>query len=298
MRVHVIGNAAFDETLVVEEWPEPGASILGRMVAAGPGGKGANQAVVLARAGVATRFVAGVGADARGTAIRAALGAEPLTLDLVEIAGAATDFSLVLSGAEAENAIVTTNECAGALTPEMIRGALAEAAPGDALLVQGNLTGAATRAALAAGRARGLWTVMNPSPIRPWQRDLLALCDCVVVNTVEARTLAGGATGAGAARLFHALGVAEVILTRGADGALLSGPNGIAEAPAAAAARIADTTGAGDAFLGAALAARVRTGRLDPRALDAGARAAALTIGRRGAFAALPSEAEMAAILG
>ena len=87
MRVHVIGNAAIDEALAVEEWPTPGASILCRPLASGPGGKGLNQAVVLARAGVSARLVAGMGDDARGAAIRAAMASEPLALRLVAMPG-------------------------------------------------------------------------------------------------------------------------------------------------------------------------------------------------------------------
>ena len=296
MRVHVIGNAAFDETLAVAEWPAPGASIHGRPVASGPGGKGANQAVMLARAGVATRLVAGLGEDSRGAAIRAALAAEPLALGLLAMPGHATDFSMVLSGPDGENAIVTTTDCAGALTPSMARAALAGVEAGDLLLVQGNLTEAATRAALGAAADCGLRTVMNPSPLRPWQAALLPLCDGIFANTGEALALTGR-TGAEAATALHAAGVTDVVLTLGPAGAMLSARGKTVQVPAAPA-LVRDTTGAGDAFLGAALASSLRRGtRLDAAALAAGARAAALTVARPGAFAALPSIAEIDAIL-
>ncbi len=296
MRVHVIGNAAFDDILAVAEWPTPGASIHGRPVASGPGGKGANQAVMLARAGVATQLVAGLGEDSRGTAIRAALAAEPLTLGLLAMPEHATDFSMVLSGPDAENAIVTTTDCAGALTPAMAHAALADAETGDLLLVQGNLTEATTRAALETAADRGLRRVMNPSPLRPWQAALLPLCDCVFANTGEALALTGR-TGAEAANALHAAGVTDVVLTLGSAGAMLTGRCGIVQV-AAAPALVRDTTGAGDAFLGATLASSLLRGTgLDAMALAAGARAAALAVARPGAFAALPSIAEIAAIL-
>lgn len=296
MRVHVIGNAAVDEALAVEEWPTPGASILCRPQASGPGGKGLNQAVVLARAGVAARLVAGIGDDARGGAIRAALASEPLALGLVELPGKATDASLVLLTPDGDNCNITTTECAGALTPAGVGEALRDAASGDLLLLQGNLSEATTRAALEAAGSQGMTRVVNPSPLRPWQAGLLAACETIFVNAAEAAALAGS-EGVDAARVLHDRGVAHVVVTRGAAGALVSGPGGIAEVPAEPVA-VRDTTGAGDAFLGAALAsALLRRTMIDAAALHAGARAAAIAVSRSGAFAALPTTAELAAIM-
>jgi ribokinase len=296
MRVHVIGNAAFDEVLAVEEWPVPGASILCGPLASGPGGKGLNQAVALARAGLAVRLVAGVGDDARGAAIRAALASEPLTLGLVAMPCRATDVSIVLSAPCGDNCNITTTECAGALTPEAVRAALDEAAVGDALLVQGNLTEAATCAALDAADALGMVRVVNPSPLRPWWTELASDCEALFVNAGEARSLTGR-EGPAAARALNAAGVNEVVLTRGAEGALVSGPGGVADV-AAEPAEVRDTTAAGDAFLGGALAsAFLRGAAIDATALRVGAKAAAIAVSRAGAFAALPTVAEFAAIM-
>jgi ribokinase len=296
MRVHVIGNAVFDEALAVEEWPTPGASILCRPRASGPGGKGLNQAVALARAGMAARLVAGVGEDARAAAIRAALAGEPLALRLVVLPGRATDTSIVLSARDGDNCNITTAECAGALTPETVRAAVREAAVGDAVLVQGNLSEAATRAALEAADAGGMVRVMNPSPLRPWQAGLLAACGAIFVNAAEAAARTGR-DAVEAARALHDMGIAEVVVTRGAAGAFVSGPAGVAEVPAEPVA-VRDTTGAGDAFLGATLAsALLRRSAIDAVALRAGAKAAAIAVSRAGAFAALPTGAELAGIM-
>lgn len=296
MRAHVIGNATIDETLAVGEWPSPGASIFGTSRGWGPGGKGLNQAVVLARAGLATRLVAGIGEDARGTAIRAALATEPLAFDAIVMPERATDMSVVLSAADGDNCNITTTECAGNLAPEAARATLAAAEPGDLLVVQGNLTEDTTRAALEAAGRTGMVRAMNPSPLRDWQKHLLPLCDCLVVNEGEALALTGLA-GREAAAAFHAAGVRWTVLTRGGQGALLSGPQGTVEVPAERA-QVIDTTGAGDTFMAAALASAMGRGTMpDARALRAGARAAALTVTRRGAFAALPTAAELAAIL-
>ncbi len=296
MLAHVIGNAAFDETFAVEDWPRPGASTLARAWAAGPGGKGLNQAVVLARAGIRTRLTAAIGTDARGAEIRRSLAGEPLETNLLTVADRATDLSIILIGEDRENCVITTTDCADALSPAEARAALSLAAPGDALILQGNLGHKTTVTALCEAGARGIVRVMNPSPLRPWQRELLPLCDLLFVNADEARALTG-ITGRGAIPALRATGVSTVVLTLGREGAILSGADAWLEVPALEV-NATDTTGAGDVFLGTALAASfLRHASLDETALQAGIRAAALAVTRPGAFAALPTLGELSAIL-
>lgn len=291
MRAHVIGNVALDETFRVDDLPVPGASILGVEISRDLGGKGANQAVVLGRAGLACRLVAPVGRDARGAEIRAALAGEPVEARLVEVAGVRSDISLILMTAGGENAIVTTNEAAAGLPPGGAVATLDGAAPGDLLVLQGNLSRATTRALLAEGRARGMRTAFNPSPLRDFFADVWPMVDIAFVNEGEAAAC-GGVEG------LLARGVAAVVLTRGGQGARLIEARGTAEVPAAPA-TVVDTTGAGDSFMATALAsAALRGVAVDARALAHAARAAALTVSRPGTMRAFPTPAEMAAILG
>ena len=74
--IHVIGNAAIDTILSVERFPRPGETIVARGAVEDLGGKGANQAVVVARCGERVRLVAALGDDAAGARIRRALEAE------------------------------------------------------------------------------------------------------------------------------------------------------------------------------------------------------------------------------
>jgi ribokinase len=174
--------------------------------------------------------------------------------------------------------------------------ALETAAPGDLAVVQGNLSGPATEALLGEARRRGLTTAFNPSPLRPSFGALWPLVDIVFLNAGEAMALTGAA-GTDAAAALHALGVRDVVLTLGVDGALLSGGGRTASVPAARADPV-DTTGAGDTFMGTALAsAFLRGARLDELALFHAALASALTVSRRGALGAFPSVEEMRAIL-
>ncbi len=284
-RVFVFGNAAWDETLYLAALPAQGASVHVRRGPEGLGGKGANQAVVLSRAGVPVTLVAALGQDARGDAVASALASEALRSVLVRLS-CATDWSVVLVAGAAENAILTTREAALALSPEVLRAALAGAGPGDLCLVQGNLSVATTRAAVDAAKALGMAVAFNPSPVDPAFAGLFENVDVLFLNRNEAAAYGAIVSAAGA-----------VVETLGAEGARMSGRDGevrIAAAPTTA----IDPTGAGDAFLGAALAvARGRAWRIDCDALTAGARAAALVVGRAGAFPAMPTRDEMAAII-
>jgi ribokinase len=290
MRAHVIGNVALDETIRVDALPSPGASILGVELSRDLGGKGANQAVVLGRAGVACRLVAPVGQDARAGEIRAALAGEPVEARLLALDGLRSDISINLMAAGGENAVITTSEAASGLSPAAAVGMLADAAPGDLLVLQGNLTADTTRALLAEGRSRGLRTAFNPSPLRDFFNGLWPLVDMVFLNE-------GEASACGGVGVLRAAGVGRVVLTLGGQGARLFSAAGDEAVPAAPA-EVVETTGAGDCFLATALASAARRGvELDSRALAHGARAAALTVSRPGTLRAFPTTAELADIL-
>lgn len=291
MKAYVVGNAALDETLSIDDFPRPGASIFGASLSRDLGGKGLNQAVAMARTGLPCVFVAAVGQDARGREIADRLAREPLTPRLTQLTGVATDASTILMAAAGENAVITTREAASALSPGQAIEGLAGAAPGDLLVLQGNLSAGTTGALLREARARGMTTAMNPSPLQPYFAPLWPLVDLAFVNEGEAEALGG--TG----RLL-AQGVQSVVLTLGAAGAALitaEGQTRVSAVPCT----VRDTTGAGDCFMATALAsAALRGVALDATALTHATRAAAHTVARPGTVSAFPTEAEFADILG
>ncbi|MFC6486571.1 ribokinase [Nitratireductor sp. GCM10026969] len=296
MQAFVIGNVTVDETIAIDDWPKPGASILGAQTARDLGGKGCNQAIVMARCGVPTTLVAAIGEDFRAATIRDVLGHEPVACHLIQIDGRASDFSTILTTPDGENAIVTTTDCANHLSAAEAHAGLNEAAAGDLAILQGNLGKGTTTIALQTAREKGMVTAFNPSPLRPYFGQLWPLIDIAFVNQGEARALTG-ADEAEAARRLLAQGVRSVVVTLGANGALLVDADGAVHIPGVAC-NVIDTTGAGDTFMAVALASAVlRATALDRRAIsDAGA-AAAITVGRRGTHSAFPSAGELQAIL-
>ena len=282
----VVGNLAWDETFGVVSLPRPGASIPARALAEGPGGKGANQAVALARAlGPAgrVRLVAGIGRDARAAALRRALAAEPVEPCLIEYPDRRSDASLILCEATGENAVVTTQDCARALT-------LAEVRPhlDDGLLVlQGNLRPEVTTAILAEAGRRRLLRVLNPSPVEGIAALALALAEIIVANAAETEALGG------AAALSRQ---AVLVRTLGAEGAELWQAGQRVAAVPAPRIRLVDPTGAGDCFLGALLASMLRRSAASPGLadLEVAAWAGSVAAARKGTQAAFPDAATFA----
>ena len=294
-RAFVFGNAAIDEVFQVRTLPAPGESVLGRARHLGLGGKGANQAVALARTGVPTSLVAAVGRDWHGDAIRKALSEEPLEQRLVERADLPSDRSIIFAQEDGDNVIVTTNECAKSLTMAEARAVLAQARPGDAVLLQGNLEYDVTAALARECRGHGACLVLNPSPFDPALFDLLPLTDALFVNETEARGLTGLSRQDAVAALRRS-GVRQVVLTLGAEGSLLGSGETVAHIPACPT-DVVDVTGAGDCFEGVAVgSALLRGTELDEMALSHASRAAACTIGGLGAAQAFPTPRQISAM--
>ena len=296
MRAYVIGNVTIDETIIITELPVAGASTLGQIGSRDLGGKGTNQAVVMARCGVPTTLVAAVGNDARSVLIRQHLTGEPLISELVEIDGKSSDVSIIFRLPDGENAIVTITDAAQSLESIHVAPVLRLAEPGDLAIFQGNLSYQTTRNLLHQAKTLGMITAFNPSPLRPFFSDLWNLVDIAFLNRGEAQALTG-ATGKAAADCLIAKGLRTVVLTLGSEGAILVNKQEAIIVPARQS-NVLDTTGAGDTFMSVALASCVqRSCPLDRRAVEHAAQAAALTVARHGTLTAFPSPSELKKIL-
>lgn len=296
MRAYVVGNVTIDETIAIAALPEAGASILGSQQSRDLGGKGANQAVVMARCGLPTTLVAAIGEGFRADMVRRHLADEPVVSQLVPIAGKSSDFSIVLSTPDGENVNITVTDAAQSLGLADAVARLGDARQGDLAVLQGNLTDEVTRGVLEAARARGMVTAFNPSPLRPFFASLWPLIDIAFLNEGEALALTAAHREHAANNLLE-LGVRQVVLTFGRDGAMLAGAERVFTVPAAPC-PVVDTTGAGDTFMAVALASAALRGTiLDRRAIEDAARAAAVTVSRHGTRSAFPTRMELAAIL-
>lgn len=283
MKLLVIGNATIDRLYKVDRLPIEGESVLATRSAGEPGGKGLNQAVMAARTGASVAFLTMLGSDQAGDRLQLFLTQNGLAERWLLRHPGESDESLVVVGPAGENLIVTTQSAARALTEAEVSAALETLGPQGVLLLQGNLDVRLTLAAL--GRAKGLGhrTLLNPSPVQGGFAEALSVTDILITNAREAEAYIG-------------LPVPIRITTLGSAGARLEAAGGsqLIEAPRT---EVVDTTGAGDVVAGV-LAGRLAQGEPVEQALTLGVRAASLKVGRAGTGHALPTAAEIEALLG
>ena len=294
--VLVIGSLNMDLVATCARLPTPGETVSGTGFAALPGGKGANQAVAAARLG-ARVFMAGcVGADAFGATLRAGLAAAKVDIIHVAEVLAPTGTALIAVDAAGANQIVVVPGANAATGPALIDRALA-AMPGPGiLLLQHEIPPASVAHAIRASRARGWFVLLNPAPARPIPADLLPAIDLIAPNETEAAALLGhplrtAEDAVAGARALVAAGARAALITRGAAGAVYADATHIHLQPAMPVQAV-DTTGAGDAFLGALACVLAAGGRI-VSAMGYASAAAALSATRPGAQASLPTRGDV-----
>lgn len=299
--VVVLGVFVADTTYRAVRLPVVGETILGEDFALGPGGKGSNQAVAIGRLGVPVRMVTRIGDDPFGELALSTwrdAGVEPVLAYSPESqTGAAFIF---LDAGTGDNAIIISPGAAGEIGPADLEAAADQIAASAVFLTQLEQPIAAAMRGLEIARAAGVTTILNPAPARPLADEMLALCDWVTPNEIEASTLTGqtimGLQDArAAAEMLIARGAGGVAITLGPQGVLLHG-RGVSElVPANPAGPVVETTGAGDAFNGG-FAAGLAEGLTPLEAVRFGCAVAGLSITRRGAAASMPWRYEVDAL--
>jgi ribokinase len=281
--VLVVGSVNVDLVVTLARLPEPGETVTGGEFARHGGGKGANQAVAATRAGARVRFVGAVGDDDLGAAAVDALAeAGVATGAIARLDATATGVALIAVDAEGRNQIAVASGANARVDASMVDAALADEplGPDDVVLLGFEVPDEAVVAGARAAAAAGARAILNPAPARDLPdgaRDGLLLTP----NGLEAAALTGETEPAAAARALARRTGAPVLVTVGADGALLV-DGGDCVAIAAPEVEVVDTTGAGDAFNGA-LAAALAAGRDLEAAARAAVEAASASVQRPGA---------------
>lgn len=268
-RVVVIGSINVDQVAVVAQRPRPGETVLALGHQQLAGGKGANQAIAAARAGAEVMMVGCVGNDAGGAAYRERLAAHGIDVSTVRVSPTLpTGTAYITVDEKSENTIVVVAGANGEVGNDWPEGfpALTDA---DVVVLQLEIPlGAVARAAELA-REAGARVIINTAPYAELSPRTLALADPIVANEHEAMALADSGAGVG-----------SLLMTLGAHGAVWDGVG--AAAHAVPGGQIVDTTGAGDAFVGA-LAAALAAGAPRDEALNAALAAGAEAVTYAGA---------------
>jgi ribokinase len=296
-RIVVVGSCNMDLYSWTDHLPEPGETVLGNRFWTGMGGKGANQAVGARMLGAHVTMVGRVGDDLFGRQMRETLSGHGVACDCLHVdTEAGSGAALVIVDRQAENIIVVTPGANMRIAPGDVEAAAGRIRTADVLLMQLEIPLDAIERAIDIAREADTKCILNPAPARPLPDRILAKVHLLTPNQNEAKVLTGvaadsleGAAAAGTALLNR--GVQTVIVTLGAQGALVVRPDGAQHIPGACVQAL-DTSGAGDAFMGG-LAVALAEGKTLQEATRFANLVGALSTTKRGAMPSMPSRSEV-----
>jgi ribokinase len=305
----VVGSLNMDQVVRIPRTPVLGETLLGagslKLV---PGGKGANQAVAMARLGAPVAMAGRVGTDPFGEQLIAALHADRVDTALVAIdQQEASGVAFIFLAPDGDNAIIVASGANMRVgqDQEQLASIFAAIAQSRALVLQLEIPLETVKSLITAGHNAGIPVVLNLAPAQPLAWEVLRQLSVLIVNEIEASLLAGTQVNnhedaVAVATMLQKQGIPIVIVTLGAQGALLASDDGNGDVQTiyqyAPRAHVIDTTAAGDCFVGAFTVA-LTEGQKPGDALRFAVYASALKVTKFGAQSGLPTRAEVEAFL-
>ncbi len=294
--VVVIGSSNLDITARVKRLPRPGETIGGGHLHTANGGKGANQAVAAARMGAEVTLLTCLGRDASGETIDHSLAAEGIDTSRIKFSSTPTGTALIFVDDNAENCIAVAPGSNMDLMPEdidTITGKLKEAAY---MLIQMEIPMPTVIRAAQVADSLGVRVVLNPAPMGPVSKELFSHLWLITPNETEAEKLTGIPIESEndarlAAEALFAEGVENVIITMGSRGSLVCTRERMEFVPSRPV-KALDTTGAGDCYNGALVAA-LAEGKDLFQAARVATLASSIAVTRLGAQSAAPYRNEI-----
>lgn len=297
-QVAIVGSANADIVVEVPRRPLGGETLIGSDPHLYAGGKGANQAAAAARAGATTRFVACVGPDSNAELIRESLSRAGVDIQGVRTVGRPTGTALILLTPDGENSIVVSPGANSALDIDLAEAISSSWAAADLLVLNLETPLATVEQVAMQAAARGQRILLNAAPAQRLEPRILRLCDPLVVNEHEARILLdddGTSSFGELAQMFLAEGVRSVVITLGTAGSVVAAGEDVRTVRSYVVDAV-DTTGAGDAFVGAT-ACELAGGASLIDAVRFATAMAALSVQTMGAQSSYPSRNQVNAFL-
>lgn len=279
-----------------ERLPRPGESVIGGGFVMAGGGKGANQAVAIARMGHKVVFAAALGEDMFGDEAIARYRQYGVDTSYIVRKKTPSGIALIMVDAAAQNSISVALGANSELSVADVMPALDLIEPNDIVLMQLEIPMETVAACVAVAAAKGARVVLNPAPAAEVSADVLSKLYLITPNQTEAETLTGievrdEQSARAAAEALRAKGVERVIITMGGDGALLDDGGHVEMVPAFRVNAV-DTTAAGDVYNGAICAALAEGCSLRD-AMIFGSKASAISVTRIGAQPSIPTREEV-----
>lgn len=294
-KIVVIGSLNMDLVVKAVRAPKRGETVLGEEIHFIPGGKGANQAVGLARLGAEVMMIGAVGSDVFGVELLKALQKDGVSTSNVKVLDSeATGVASILL-AEGDNSIVVVAGANAQCLPEDLDQHEVNIAEADLVLLQLEIPLVTVEHAIKLARKHGKTVMLNPAPAQILSQDLLSKVDYLTPNRSELAFLSGLSEKAPIAQGIEHLmeiGVTCCVTTLGAEGVAFVEKDSNLVIVSGHEVPVVDTTGAGDAF-NAGLAYALAQKKSIGEAVKFAVQVSALAVTKFGAQGGMPTLAEV-----
>lgn len=293
--IYVVGSLNMDISATVGSVPRAGETVIANSTVINPGGKGANQAAAVGKLGGSCAMIGKVGADGYGAQMKAALSGYGVNTEHVTVADCPSGTAMIWVH-KGNNRIVVNAGANARLTPEDVAQGLRDAKAGDVLIIQLEVPHETVSYALSAAKRKGMVTILNPAPAMPLTQADYENSEIIAPNETETEILTGISPDcevnlALAVKKLREMGATNIVITLGSRGSAVAVGNEITLVPAVKV-KAADTTAAGDTFVGA-MSVMLGRGENIAEAARFASYASALKVTRVGAAAAIPTIAEI-----
>ncbi|RHO73662.1 ribokinase [Parabacteroides sp. AF48-14] len=296
-QILVVGSSNTDMVIKAAHLPRPGETILGGTFFMNPGGKGANQAVAIARLGGPVTFICKTGSDIFGHQSQQLFEEEGINTSYIfSDSEHPSGVALITVDEKAENCIVVASGANANLMPSDLARAEEAIEQADLVLMQLEIPMETVCYVADLAWEKGKKVILNPAPAHPLSAELLRRLYLITPNETEAEMISGvkitdDSSACEAARVLSGMGVQNVIITLGSKGALIY-CDGKSEIVPAWKVEAVDTTAAGDVFNGA-LTVALSEGRDLKEAARFACKASAISVTRVGAQSSAPYRNEV-----
>ena len=297
--IYILGSINMDMVANVPYMPKSGETLSADKFYTNPGGKGANQAVAIAKLGGEVKMIGKVGNDAFGAPLKAHLSAFGVNVDFVTRAETNSGLAMIIVE-KGDNRIILDKGANYAITEKDVDEGLFDAKEGDVLVMQLEIPLEIVEYAARLAKSKNMTVVLNPAPAVKLNENLMQYVDIVAPNESEAEILtgispAGDVEIALTVKKLYALGAKRVIITLGGRGSVISEGQSITYIKPRKV-KVVDTTSAGDTFIGA-FVLKFAGGASAVEAANFASVASSITITREGAANSIPTLKEVQEVI-
>ena len=295
-KICVIGSLNMDLVVNVESMPKKGQTLIGSDFKEVPGGKGANQAVAMARLGGDITMIGKVGKDGFGETLINQLKKDNINTDYVNREDCSSGVAMITVDKNAENSIVVAPGANFRVLEEDIDKCINAINKSDIVVLQLETPINTIKYALEKSKELGKYTILNPAPAVKLEDDIIKNVDLLTPNETELEILSGVKIESEediekAANVMIEKGVKQLIVTLGSKGSLYIDKDNT-KFKKSYKVKAIDTTAAGDSYTGALAVAFAKDKEID-EAMDFASKVGALAVTKEGAQSSLPTIEEV-----